>query len=82
MKMKIDIRDALLREVKKTARKKKTTMKALVEAALRVILKSQKQHQRPFALRTHTFRGNGLQPHLKEGDWGEIQHCTYEGRGG
>jgi len=82
MKIRIDLPDALLQEIKKMARQKKTTVKALVEAALRVFLKSEKQNQRPFTLRTHTFRGNGLQPGLKEGDWSEILRRPYEGRVG
>jgi hypothetical protein len=35
----------------------------------------------PFRLRDASFRGRGVQPEFREGDWDRIRHAAYEGRG-
>ena len=82
MKTTVDIPDALLREAKKAAAHRKTTVKALVESGLRKVLSDEGKPRGPFRLRKHTFRGRGLQPGITEGDWREIRRLVYEGRGG
>jgi len=80
MKTTIDISDALMAEARKTARREQTTLRALVEEGLRKIL-AQRRARRPFQLRDVSFRGEGLQPGVTEGDWEEIRRRAYDGRG-
>jgi len=81
MKTTIQIPDALLSEAKKVAAEEKTTVKALVEEGLRKVVTDRRQGK-PFKLRKVTFKGKGLQPGIKEGDWETIRSMIYEGRGG
>ncbi len=83
MKTTVDIDDTLLREIKRQAVERHTTLKAVMEAALRQWLSQESPAAfPPFRLRRHTFRGEGLQADLNEGDWNEIRRRAYEGRGG
>lgn len=82
MKATIDIADSLLRKVRQLAAERNTTIRAIVEAALRDALAKQERRRRKFRLETHTFEGNGLQSGLSWDDWSEIRSQAYEGRGG
>ena len=82
MKATIDIADSLLRQVRKLAAERNTTIKAIVEAALRDALANQERRRQKFRLETHTFDGDGLQRGLSWDDWSEIRSQAYEGRGG
>jgi Arc/MetJ family transcription regulator len=83
MKTTIEISDALLRAAKRRAVERDTTLRAIVETALRRYLEavSDPAEARP-RLRRHSFRGRGLQPGLSESDWAAIRERAYEGRGG
>ena len=83
MKTTIEISDALLRAAKRLAAERDTTLRAIVETALRRHLEaaSHPAAARP-RLRRHSFRGRGLQPGLSESDWAAIRERAYEGRGG
>lgn len=81
MKTTIDISDSLAREARALAAREKTTLRALVEAGLREVLK---RHRRAaeFRLRSASFGGRGLQPPFAGGDWEKMREAAYEGRGG
>ena len=81
MKTTMEIADALLREAKLVARREHTTVRALVEAGLRTVLKSRRTSQR-FKLRDASFRGQGLQPEFRGERWDDVRAAIYEGRGG
>lgn len=81
MKTTIEISDALGREAKRLAAREKTTLRALVEAGLRQILRDRRR-KAPFRLRKASFRGNGLQPEFRGADWQRIREAAYEERGG
>ena len=83
MKTTIEISDALLRAAKRRAAERDTTLRAIIETALRRYLEaaSDRAAARP-QLRRHTFRGRGLQPGVSENDWATIRERAYEGRGG
>jgi Arc/MetJ family transcription regulator len=81
MKTTIEISDALLRAAKRMAAERDTTLRTVVETALRRYLEALPAEARP-RLRRHTFRGRGLQPGLSESDWATIRERAYEGRGG
>jgi predicted transcriptional regulator len=82
MKTTIDIPDSLLKQVRRLAAERNTTIRAIVEAALRDALARQDRRRRRFRLETHTFEGKGLQAGLSWDDWGVIRSMGYEGRGG
>ena len=81
MKTTIQIPDSLFEEVRKLAAKEKTTLKALVEEGLRLIL-AKRNRRSAFRLRKASFKGKGLQPHLAGASWEQIREKIYEGRGG
>jgi hypothetical protein len=81
MKTTINIADPLLRKAKAEAARRGTTLRAVVEEALRAFLQGGGRRGRPYRLETHTFGGNGLQPGLSWGDWNLMRDLAYEGRG-
>jgi hypothetical protein len=82
MKTTIDIADHLLKRAKQLAARRGTTLKTVVEEALRDALAEESRAKNGASLRTHTVRGNGLQPGLSWDDWDRIREFAYEGRGG
>ena len=80
MKTTIELSDGLLRAAKQAAAERKTTLRAVIELALRQHLED-RAPTRPH-LRRHTFRGRGLRAGLSEGDWAAIRERPYERRGG
>jgi predicted transcriptional regulator len=83
MKTTIEISDVLVRAVKRMAAERDTTLRAIVETALRRYLEAASNPaDAPRRLRRHTFRGRGLQPGLSESDWAAIRERAYERRGG
>jgi hypothetical protein len=82
MKTTVDIADALLHRAKLAAAKRHTSLKVLIETALRETLEAQDRPPRPFRFEPHTVKGKGLQPGLSWDDWGTIRDMAYEGRGG
>jgi hypothetical protein len=82
MKTTVEIADPLLREARKLARERRTTLRSLLESALRRELADRAHPRKPFRLKIHTFRGKGLQPGVDLENWERIRAITYEGRGG
>jgi len=80
MKTTIEISDKLLQRAKAVAQREGTTLRALVEAGLRVVLKEQRSSA-CFALRDASFAGQGLAPELEGASWDRIRDSIYEGRG-
>ena len=81
MKTTIDIADPLLRRAKSLAARRNTTLRAIIEEALREALRGE-QRRPPPRIETHTFRGRGLQRGLSWDDWAVLRGLAYEGRGG
>ncbi len=82
MKTTIDIADPLLERAKAMAAQRRTTLKAVVEGALRNAIREDSRQRRTKRLQTHTFGGRGLQPGLSWEDWDEIRSLCYGERGG
>jgi hypothetical protein len=80
MKTTIEIPDSLLKQVKTLASQEHTTVRALVEKALRRIT-VEHERARPFKLRKVSFRGKGLQRQMVGASWPQIRDAAYEGRG-
>lgn len=81
MKTTIDIADALLKQARRLAARRHTTVKAIVEEALRDAFAREESAVQPAPVRTRTFGGNGLQPGLSWDDWSAIRDLAYEGHG-
>jgi hypothetical protein len=80
MKTTVEISDGLLRQVKALAQREGTTVRALIEAGLRAVLKEQREKPK-FALRDASFRGQGLSDELHGDSWEHMRDAIYEGRG-
>ena len=82
MKTTVEISDALLRRAKQLAAQRRTTLRAVLESALRDALDRETPSARPRPVRTHVFKGRGLQSGLSWEDFGALADLAYEGRGG
>jgi hypothetical protein len=81
MKTTLEIASPLLEEAKAVARSEGTTVRALVERGLQLVL-SQRRSARPFKLRDVSVGGNGLHSSAVGRSWDELRDRGYEGRGG
>ena len=81
MKSTVDIADNLLAEAKQAAARDGTTLRALVEAGLRQVLRERRARSAPFALRRASFKGKGLRTELQGQPWEHIRSLAYEDRG-
>lgn len=82
MKTTIDIAEPLLDKARRLAAERDTTLKAIVEDALRALLLNNDRRRQPFRLRDASVDGNGMQSGLSPGDWDTLRDLSYEGRGG
>jgi hypothetical protein len=81
MKTTIEISDALLRRAKALAARRNTTLRAVLEEALRDALTREAPSLKAVPVRTHAFGGRGLQPGLSWDDFRTLRDLAYEGRG-
>lgn len=81
MKTTVEISDALLAEAKKVMKKRRVTLRGLIEEGLRRRL-AEESTGSPFRLRQASFSGKGLHPEIDEGSWEAIRRRIYAGRGG
>lgn len=82
MKTTVDIADSIFQQAKRFAANQGLTLKEVIEAGIRLLMKSQSTVRRSFKLRKHPFRGKGLSPDIQPGDWTQIRTRIYEGHGG
>ena len=82
MKTTIDIADGLLKRAKRLAARRNTTLREVVEEALRSALAEESERAVENGFELKTFRGRGLQSGLSWDDFGTIRDLSYEGRGG
>lgn len=81
MKTTVEIPDSLLAEAKQLAAQQRTTVRGLIEQALRRLIQ-ERANRSTFHLRPASFRGSGLQGGVREGSWEQMRELIYEGRGG
>ena len=80
MKTSVDISDSLFAEAKAAAQEEGTTLRALIEEGLRLVL--ERRCVEPQAeLPDLRFGGNGLLGEFHNADWGKIRDASYDGRG-
>jgi len=80
MKTTIDIADPVLADAKAVAAREGTTLRELVESALRHELAA-RSARKPFKLRDASVGGSGLTPEFRGKSMQEIIDASYEGRG-
>ena len=82
MKTTVELSDTLLSELKERARVEETTMKELMETAIRRYLESARSAEHGYRFENHSFKGTGVCEGIEEGSWEHIRGMIYEGRGG
>ncbi|MBM4384664.1 MAG: DUF2191 domain-containing protein [Deltaproteobacteria bacterium] len=82
MKTTIELPKGLLREAKALAARESTTLRALIEEGLRLLLKQRKEKTPEFKLRDCRFGGEGLQPGWDLNDFSKMRAASYGERGG
>ncbi len=84
MKTTIDIADPVFNRLRALAAREGTTLRALVDSALRRFLASPREGSpgSRFVLRDASVGGQGLDSTLRDGSWNEIRERVYDGRGG
>ena len=76
MKTTVNLPDALIDEAKEAAREDDTTLTALIEAGLRMVLEHRKRSGR-FVLRDASVDGNGRQPDFRGAGWERVRDAIY-----
>ena len=75
MKTTIEIAADLLEKAKRQARREHTTLREVVDEALRRQLGAKSRE--PFRLKRHPFKGKGVQRTIAEGQWETIRDLIY-----
>ena len=81
MKTTIEIADDLFERAQRLARKEKTTLRALTEAGLRLVLDGKHLKQPRKLPPLVTFGGDGPTDEFKDWNWDRIRDEIYRGRG-
>ena len=76
----VEISEALLRDAKRVALAERTTVKALIERGLRLVV-SERRSRRGFTLREASFKGDGLAAGQSLQDWAAVRDQIYAERG-
>jgi hypothetical protein len=80
MKTTVELSDSLLRQAKRVALKERTTVKALIERGMRIVV-ADSRRRAGFTLRKASFRGDGLGSGRSLQDWPAIRDAIYSERG-
>jgi hypothetical protein len=75
----VELSESLLREAKKLALEERTSVKALIEQGLRLVIRE--RSRAGFTLRRASFKGEGLATGQSLQDWSAIRDQIYAGRG-
>jgi hypothetical protein len=79
MKTTIELADDLAKRAKALARRRGTTLRAVVEDGIRLALEREKAGA-PYRLPDKRFGGKGLKPECEHRAWSQIREAAYEGK--
>jgi hypothetical protein len=79
MKTTIEIADDLFKRAQSLAREQNTTLRALTEEGLRLVLKE--KHGQNWKWKPVVVRGKGLSEDFKDAGWDRIRDEVYRGKG-
>lgn len=82
MKTTIEISDPLFEKTKKIAHERKTTMRHIIESALRRYLREKSDTETSYHFKNKPFHGEGVCEGIREGEWETLRAHIYSGRGG
>ncbi len=69
--------------IKTIAYQRNSTLKSVIDVALRRFVSEQSNStKKEFHLGKRSFKGEGIQSGLTEGDWADVRERAYQGRGG
>jgi len=80
MKTTIELPEPLLADLKRLAAREGTTLKSLLEEALRKLI-ADRRRKAPFKLRKASFKGTGMTPEFENASWEDTRDASYKGRG-
>jgi len=75
MKTTVEIAPGLLEDAKRKAREEHRTLRDLIEEGLRRVLSE--KAEKPYKLKIKPFKGKGLAPGIRQGDWEQIRELIY-----
>ena len=81
MKTTIEIADDLMVRAQQVAKRRKTTLRALTEEGLRLVLAKDQRDSGKKLPPLITFRGSGPTPEFKDWNWDKLRDEIYRGRG-
>jgi hypothetical protein len=81
MKTTIDIAEPILRDAKRLAARRSTTLREIIEGQLRKVIEEDSRQQ-PYVLGDLPVCGGGLSPEFEPGDWSKIRDEIYRNQGG
>ena len=81
MRTTLELPDSLVREARRLAAARGVPFRAVVEEALRLLLKEDRKEGGEFRLKDRSFQGDGWVEGLEHSDWSRIRALAYEGRG-
>ena len=81
MKTTMEIADDLLLKAQEMAGAEKTTLRALAERGLRLVLNENDKRQTRWKWKPVTFKGRGLSAEFEGGNWEKLRDEIYRGRG-
>lgn len=76
MKTTVEISDDLLKRSQQLAKRESSSLRALLEEGLRLVLKT-RQERRPTEFRFPTFGKDGLSEEFRNADWNTIRETIY-----
>lgn len=78
MKTTVEISDSLLEQARDIAAREKSSVRALIEEGLRVVVADRQKRRQRFKLRKVSVAGQGLSPEFAEASWDQVRAAIYE----
>jgi hypothetical protein len=77
MKTTVEIADDLARQARELAKRRDTTLRAILEEGIRKVLAADRAGE-AYELPDRSVRGHGLQAEFRDRTWAEIREAAYD----